>query len=103
MITQGQIVFVRTSEEPVFVLRVYDVKAEDSLTGAPAQAADVRRPVATEDGTMHLLDTFLVDELETYEDQLQRQLKQLTARRDAAESLNQPKAAVPTIQSVKPN
>jgi len=51
----GTVVFVKTSEEPVFVLAIDN------------QTAVVRRPVQGDRGVTHVLDTFSLNELETRE------------------------------------
>ena len=51
----GKVVYVKTSEEPVFVLAIDN------------QTAIVRRPISSKSGVSHVLDTFGLLELETRE------------------------------------
>lgn len=62
MISQGEVAFVKTTGEPVYV-----------LTFAPVDDfVDVRRPVTTQEGIKHLVDRFHLGELESLEDQRKR-------------------------------
>ena len=69
MIEAGQIVFVKTISEPVFVVRI--IEATSGIPAFPL-VADVRRPVMTENGILHQMDTFWLQELETLEEQRAR-------------------------------
>lgn len=51
----GKVVYVRTSDEPVFVI---------AIDGATAL---VRRPISAEAGVSHVLDSFGLNELQTKE------------------------------------
>ena len=59
-IKPGMIALIRTTGEPVFVIRT-----EDSKELPNWQAAVVRRPRSSKDGIFHSVETFLVEELET--------------------------------------
>jgi hypothetical protein len=61
MIKQGDIAFVKTTGECIFVLSTTD-----------DGSALVRRPVAGQDGITHVKDGFLLAELETVDEQRAR-------------------------------
>jgi len=63
MIKQGEVVFVKTTGEAVFVLR-FGPDDPDLVT--------VRRPVAGQDGIRHEKSQFFSEELESLEDQRKR-------------------------------
>lgn len=68
---QGDILYVKTSEEPVIVLHC-------GLTpDSPLTAISVRRPVMTSEGTAYVEAEFYRFELETVEEQILRKLEAL--------------------------
>jgi hypothetical protein len=72
VIVPGIVVFIRTTDEPVFVLDV--VPQENSLyPSLDATKAIVRRPILTkDDGIAHNTDHFFLAELETFSQRLHR-------------------------------
>lgn len=65
----GTLVFVKTTNEPVFVLEM--VAATPMLPGSLTHAK-VRIPIATRDGIRHDVMTFSIAELETPEENMLR-------------------------------
>lgn len=70
-IKAGEVAFIKTTEEPVFVM---EIVAEDEVT--------VRRPVAGQDGIRHELDLFSIAELETELEHAQRRVQRDRLIRD---------------------
>ena len=72
----GQVVYVKTTDEPVFVVAI-DAKSDrlptlvDTGKFSGTMVA-VRRPVLTESGIEHRFDDFLIEELESRQDKEQR-------------------------------
>lgn len=75
----GKIAFLKTSEEPVFVLKL----GTDSESGAPT--AIVRRPIQSDNGVLHSTETFYSAELHSAEQKLMTEIdfqKFMLAQRD---------------------
>ena len=73
----AELAFLKTTDEPCFVLetRHYhggDGIAKDDAVRMSGEFAIVRRPVATENGTQHVTETFHIEELESFEDRKAR-------------------------------
>ena len=75
----GKIVYVRVTKEPGFVLKV----GENNNDEYPfKQYALIRRPVVTDEGIMHHIDQFFLEELATrgeLMEERQEDQKELTA------------------------
>jgi len=74
----GSTAFVITSNEEVFILGL----TGNHTAGVPEEVVDkvfsgttaiVRRPLITDEGVKHVLDYFLIEELETLEERVRRQ------------------------------
>lgn len=65
-IRPGDIVALKTTGEPAFVLELADEKT-----------AKIRRPVNAQDGVLHKVEHFLLDELETPEAHFRREIEQM--------------------------
>jgi hypothetical protein len=59
----GKIAFVKTSDEPVFVMNIDTDKNNN-------QIATVRRPIQTENGVVHSVDQFFLNELQTAQEKI---------------------------------
>jgi hypothetical protein len=68
----GDILCLKTTGELVFVLTTYD----------NLKTADVRRPTMERDGIFHKVDTFFQAELETPEEHLRREAKDMILKGD---------------------
>lgn len=80
----GDVVYVRTTDEPVFVVSI-DTDAElpgqvdtQKFSGTIVTA---RRPVLTEQGIRHDFDQFLIEELESRSDKEQRVFSEMEGLR----------------------
>jgi hypothetical protein len=71
LIEVGKVVFVKTTQEPVFVVSVRDTPDE-----AFPKTVHVRRPVMTDDGIQHQFGDFFLEELESPEQQRDRMRKE---------------------------
>ena len=77
--TPGTTVFVKTSNEEVFLLGLSGNNRAAIPPGTiddkifSGTTAIVRRPLITDQGVKHVLDYFLIEELETLEDRVRRQ------------------------------
>ena len=90
----GTTAFIKTSNEEVFILGL----SGNHKAGIPVNTIDdklfsgttaiVRRPVITDDGVKHILDYFLVEELETVEDKVRRQKEMDERVRKTLDELN---------------
>ena len=73
-IQEKEVAYLKTTGEPVFVLKVYT--ANHSASGILSYGSDyakVRRPWGgSQNGLTHTEETFLVEELESREDHLKR-------------------------------
>lgn len=69
MIKQGEVAFLKTTGEAVFVLEINDPSPK---FGDKELTVAVRRPVAGQNGIQHVEDKFLLAELESYDDQKKR-------------------------------
>lgn len=90
MISEGQTAFIKTTGEEVFVLGVgSNPKSLPDGSTLSGNVATVRRPVAGENGCYHLMEMFMVEELENSEERMQRHLanqRQFTQRLEQAAS-----------------
>lgn len=68
MIKAKTVAYIRTSEEPVFVISITD-------TGGGVKMANVRRAVMSDSGIYHEEGEFYVEELQTKEEREQELLK----------------------------
>ena len=78
IIKAGTIVYVKTTDEPVFCLEV--TKRPTAMPEYPELSgvfARVRRPIAGENGIAHLIEFFTVEELETAEAGQNRKLSEM--------------------------
>lgn len=69
MIKQGEVAFVKTTGEAVFVLSFKDPSPK---LGDKDFLAVVRRPIAGQDGVRHEINEFFTGELETIDQQRDR-------------------------------
>ena len=75
----GEVVVVKTTGEQVFVLAVLDDTENENTPSVGmlhGGVADVRIPVLTRDGIEHQTFRFSVEELETTDDRMQREMAQ---------------------------
>lgn len=96
-VEQGKIAFVKTSDEPVFVIGIEADKNNVAI-------AIVRRPIQTENGVVHSTDQFFLAELQTSEQKVMEEFNmqkfmlqerdRMTAERQEAK---QPAKAVETL------
>lgn len=87
-IKPGMIAYLKTTEEPCFVLDVKPLDRIHTLVGClSGVGVTVRRPVMDDKGGVgHKVDTFLIEELESKEDASVRkvnEMQQLKAQFDA--------------------
>ena len=71
-IKAGEIVFIKTTEEPVYVLAVDETSAA------------VRRPIQTQNGIKHVEETWALSELETSSESDARLAARYKSRQDLA-------------------
>lgn len=99
--TPGNIAFIKTSNEEVFILGLtgnhragvpQDVWDSQLFSGT---VAIVRRPTITDAGLKHVLDYFLIEELETLEDRVRRQKDMDDRVRKTIDELNGEAKAAP--------
>jgi len=77
-IRAGDIVYIKTTGEEVWVLRIHE---DNSMfpphAGLEPYVATVRRPILTREGVQHKWEDFLVDELETAAERSERESSRL--------------------------
>lgn len=73
MIKQGEVAFLKTTGEGVFVLEIKDPSPK---LGDKELIVEVRRPVAGQGGIQHKVETFYLNELESYDEQKRRFLSE---------------------------
>lgn len=78
----GMTAILKTTEEPVFILKIDEQSDADGL----GQVATVRRPVAGQDGIRYVVDTFYLSELETTEQRMERTMKEMMSFRGKQKS-----------------
>lgn len=84
MIQPGTVAFIKTTDEPVFVLRVDEVgPGEPEFGQLSLQTVYVRRPVAESDKISHHLERYAVEELETREENRDRKIEWEVSTRKA--------------------
>lgn len=71
------VAFLKTTEEPVFVLALG--KKEDVNEGLSGDVATVRRPVVGEQGVSHKIEVFYTEELESLEDKRKRNIAEFSS------------------------
>lgn len=76
----GQIVYVKTTREPAFVLAV--ANGDSSFSAV----VSVRLPIATRDGIVHKVVEFYSEELESGDESSQRELDEMNRKRQLWES-----------------
>ena len=74
MLKQGEIAYVKTTNEPVFVIAVQPLTPADDAWGYFTHHVYCRIPVITQNGTDYQQKVFYVEELETLEDFTRRQI-----------------------------
>lgn len=79
MIKQGEVAFLKTTGEAIFVLEITDPSPE---IGDKDLKVMVRRPVAGQNGIIHEVNKFQLAELESLDDQ---QLRFVTERKAVME------------------
>lgn len=95
----GTIAFVKTTEEPVFVLGVSKNAGQlDSVPDLSDDVVRVRRPLATTEGLKYQYYDFYAEELESAEDKHQRYYNEMSGRVKAFEA-----QATPADQSALPS
>lgn len=105
MIKPGELALLKASEETVFVVSVDSTPSASELIPAATtfsgNTALVRRPIATEaSGIQHVLERYLLEELETPEEKLQRNKRDYEAfKKVAASAANsaEPLEALPEL------
>ena len=95
----GEVVTIKTTGEQVFVLSIDEVGTEPTgvLSGT---TAEVRVPVLTREGIKHVIETFLVEELESEEARLEREANMHANMAKQFETLQPQVAADPTEEPV---
>lgn len=68
MIELKKVAYVKTTDEPVFVLGM----RKDANSGETI--VTVRRPIQAETGVSHMIEEFFFDELQTKEDQMTKEM-----------------------------
>ena len=103
-IKPGMVVYVKTTEEPVYVIavtkesRYHGHLLADELAQFDAvkeQIAIVRRPIAGEDGIQHRMQEFFVSELETDTARKDRAYGEMMGLRDRMRGGAKPGEVVP--------
>ena len=102
----GDLVLIKTTEEPVIVLETRILSQEDSLKLAgggygnmPSRTLlQVRRPVAGQNGISHQVDTFYLEEVEFPADRTSRLRAEYNAMQ-VAEKTAEPAAKDPESKS----
>lgn len=93
----GDTVFVKTSNEEVFILGLTGNKStipaeinviESEIGPFSGTTAIVRRPSLGQDGVNHVIDFFLIEELETLEDRVRRDKTQQDRVRKTLEAID---------------
>ena len=84
MIKATDLVFIRTTEEPVVVLRVDDTKETSEFPDLSGLTVLVRRPVQGEKGLFHVTERFHVEELATNADMRMAEAVRFNEARSAA-------------------
>ncbi len=85
----GDLVLVKTTEEPVIVLAIINIVCPDLPSGVVLR---VRRPVAGQDGISHSVNEFYLEEVEFPNDR-NRRLKEEYAAMMAEQAASKPQAA----------
>lgn len=92
MIKVGEVAFLKTTDEPVFVLEINDAGEQ----GFFPQVATVRRPVQGDSGVHHDSENFYAIELESLEEKKARfkaerdEFRKLAEGRESQEDFNLP-------------
>jgi hypothetical protein len=84
-IKSGDVAFIQTSQEPVFVLNIgpgTSLQQYPQLTGT---VATVRRPSEGEQGIRHSIEYFAIEELESLASRQVRQIKEMEEMQNAFE------------------
>lgn len=92
----GSQVFIRTTEEPAFLLDIREGNAAQKFPGLSGRVAVVRRPTAGENGVRHEIEYFAVEEVESIEDNQNRkvsEMAELKARFQSRAEDNEPVTA----------
>lgn len=106
-IEPGKVAYVKTTQEPVFVVSTYRAESDASLTEPVPelsnQIARVRRPLLGRDGVKHEFAEFFVEELESEEDNAQRRINERVKEASALRAQfglggdDEPKAVPPVV------
>jgi hypothetical protein len=88
MINVGEVVLLKTSEEPCFVLEIAAGVPVEQRSGLSGTMVVLRRPIMSgEKGLYHVTERFHIEEVETNEERCKRQSKDFkTARAIARET-----------------
>lgn len=95
-IKPGMVVYVKTTEEPVYVVavtkepRYHGHLLADELAQFDAvkeQIAIVRRPLASDEGIRHQMDEFFVSELESDDARKERAMNEMMGMRNKLKAL----------------
>jgi hypothetical protein len=92
----GTKVFLRTTEEPAFLLDIREGNATQRFPGLSGKVAVVRRPTAGDNGVRHEVEYFAIEEVESEEDARTRQIEsmaEMQARFKNNEQIPQPTSA----------
>jgi len=73
----SDVAFLRTTQEPVFVLDIKEGTSVQKFPGLSGQVATVRRPSEGREGIRHTIEFFSVEELETLDDRHKRQVEEM--------------------------
>ena len=89
----GDLVLIKTTEEPVIVLETWTVSHGEWFGKLPSNTQlRVRRPVAGQNGISHQIDNFFLEEVEFPNDRSSRLRAEYTAMQQAENSKVEPAA-----------
>jgi len=77
-IKPGTVVYMKTTEEPLFVLSLNS--GEPQYAGFSGSTLTVRRPQLSEHGLRYIVEDFLTEEIETLDEKNARQYSEITNR-----------------------
>lgn len=73
----GTVAFLKSTEEPCFVLKIEEGAPHVTFPDLSKQVATVRRPSQGRDGVRHHVEIFAIEELETLETKQSRQIGEM--------------------------
>lgn len=79
MIKPGDVVTVKTTDEPVFVMKVNMGEVNPELPEFSGVTVTVKRPLLTQNGVDYKIHDLLLEELTTYEERSAKKAEELEA------------------------